>query len=328
MNRRDFVSLLGGAAPAWPLAARGQSDRVRRIGLLMAATNEGPNQAQATAVRQGLESLGWVEGRNLRMEVRWGSGDPQQYQAMAAELIGLGPDVIVTQSNTLTTVVSRLTRTIPIVFAGASDPLETGLVTNMSRPGGNVTGFSQLEISIVGKYLELLKEAAPFLTRIAVTSTQEGFAAREYLKKIGTLAPTFGLSTTSIPVVDHPVELENGIDKFSREPDGGLVILSGPAASIHRKQIFAIAERRRLPAIYPYRFFSVDGGLMSYGPDLVDQYRRAASYVDRILKGEKPGDLPVQAPTKFELVINLKAAKTIGLEISPLLLARADEVIE
>jgi putative ABC transport system substrate-binding protein len=236
--------------------------------------------------------------------------------------------VIVTQSNTLTTVASRLTRTIPIVFAGASDPLETGLVTNMSRPGGNVTGFSQLEISIVGKYLELLKEAAPFLTRIAVTSTQGGFAAREYLKKIGTLAPSFGLSTTSIPVVDHPVELENGIDKFSREPDGGLVILSGPAASIHRKQIFAVADRRRLPAIYPYRFFSVDGGLMSYGPDLVDQYRRAASYVDRILKGEKPGDLPVQEPTKFELVINLKAAKTIGLEMSPLLLARADEVIE
>jgi putative tryptophan/tyrosine transport system substrate-binding protein len=328
IRRREFITLLGSAAAAWPLAARAQQpDRMRRIALLMAVADEGPGQAQAKAFRQGLEGLGWTDGRNLRIEIRWAAGDYERYRAIAAQLIGLAPEVIVTQSNAVTTIVSRLTRTIPIVFAGASDPLETGLITNMARPGGNVTGFAQLEIEIAGKYLELLKQAAPGLTRVAVLYGRGGMASPEYLKKIDTLAPSFGVQTTSIPANDS-AEIDRAIEAFSREPNGGLIVLSGPTGTTRRKQIFDLAARHRLPAIYPYRFFVTDGGLMSYGPDIDEQYRRAASYVDRILKGEKPADLPVQAPTKFDLVINLKTAKTIGLTIPEAFLLRADELIQ
>jgi putative tryptophan/tyrosine transport system substrate-binding protein len=327
MNRRDMITLLSGAA-AWPLAVRAQqAERMRRIGVLMAVANDAPGRAQADALQQGLESLGWIDGRNLRIDIRWGAGNSERYRALAAELIGLTPDVIVTQSNQVTTIVSRQTRTIPIVFAGASDPLETGLISNMARPGGNVTGFAQLEIAIVGKYLELLKEAAPNLDQIAVLYTREGPASARYVPKINAVAPSFGVKTTSIPA-DDADELDRAIDVLSSGGNTGLIIVSGPAPTSHRKQIFALAARHRLPAIYPYRFYATEGGLMSFGPDIVEQYQRSASYVDRILKGEKPGDLPVQEPTKFELVINLKTAKAIGLDLSPGLLARADEVIE
>jgi putative tryptophan/tyrosine transport system substrate-binding protein len=324
MRRRDFITLLGGAAAVWPLAARAQ--QTRRIGVLMTAPNEGLRREQLSAIQQGLERLGWIDGRNLRMEVRWGD-NPDNYRTYATELIGLGCELIVTQSNQVTTIVSRMTRTVPIIFAGASDPLETGLITNMARPGGNVTGFAQLEAVIVGKYMELLKEAAPGLARVAVLYSRGGPASAANLREIETLAPKLGLQTTSVPAND-PADLDRAIDAFSRDDKGGLVALSGPGPTNNRGRIFGLVERHRLPAIYPYRFFATEGGLISYGPDLIDQYRRAASYIDRILKGEKPGDLPVQEPTKFELVINLKAAKTIGLEISPLLLARADEVLE
>jgi ABC-type uncharacterized transport system substrate-binding protein len=329
MRRREFITLLGGAAAAWPVAARAQQPvRVRRIGMLMGVANDAPGQAQVKAFQQGLEKLGWTDGRNLRIEIRWGGGDTERYRAYAAELVGLAPDVIVTQSNGVTTIVSRLTRTIPIVFASASDPLETGLITNMARPGGNVTGFAQLEIAFVGKYLELLKEAVPRVTRVAILHTPAGGASTPlYLRTIDAIAPSFAVQTTSIPLND-PAEIDRAIDAFSHEANGGLIALSGPSVTNHREQIFALAARYRLPAIYPYRYFATDGGLMSYGPDIVEQYRQSATYVDRILKGEKPGDLPVQAPTKFDLVINLKAAKAIGLTIPEGFLLRADELIE
>jgi putative ABC transport system substrate-binding protein len=328
MKRREFITLVGGAAATWPLVARAQqSSQMRRIALLMAAGDEGPGQAQAKAFQAGLETLGWIDGRNLRIEIRWAAGNIERYGALAAELIGLAPEVIVTQSNTVTTVVSRLTRTIPIVFAGASDPLETGLITNMARPGGNVTGFAQLEIAIAGKYLELLKEAAPRLTRVAVLYGRGGITGSEFLKKIGALAPSFRVQASSIPTND-PDEIDRAINAFSREPNGGLIVLSGPTATARRERIFALAAQHRLPAIYPYRFFATDGGLMSYGPDIIEQYRRAASYVDRILKGEKPADLPVQAPTRYETVLNVRTAKALGLTVPPGLLVAADEVIE
>jgi putative ABC transport system substrate-binding protein len=295
--------------------------------MLMATENEGPGQAQVKAFQQGLESLGWREGRNFRLDIRWGGGDPDRYRAYATELIGLGCEVLVTQSNQVTTIVSGVTHTIPIIFAGASDPLETGLITNMARPGGNVTGFSQLEVAIVGKYVELLKELAPGLARVLAIYTRGGPASAANLRKIDALAPSFGLQLTSVPA-DDPAELDRAVDAISRGANAGLVVLSGPAPANHREQIFSLAARHHLPAIYPYRYFTADGGLMSYGPDILDQYRRSASYVDRVLKGEKPGNLPVQEPTKLELVINLKAAKAVGLTIPESFLARADEVIE
>jgi putative tryptophan/tyrosine transport system substrate-binding protein len=328
LQRRQFITLLGGAA-AWPVAARAQQpDRMRRVGVLMStAADDAQGQAQVKAFQQGLEKLGWIEGRNLRLELRWGNGNTEQYRSYAAELIGLPCEVIATQSNQVTTIVSRLTRTVPIIFAGASNPLESGLIANMARPGGNITGFSQLEVAIVGKYIELLKEAAPALSRVAVLYTRGGPASAEFLRKIDALAPLFAIQTISIPA-DDSAEVDRAIDAFSREANAGLIILSGPGPANHREHLFSLVARHRLPAIYPYRFYAIDGGLMSYGPDIIEQYRRAASYVDLVLKGERPGNLPVQEPTKFELVINLKAAKSIGLDIPASLLARADEVIE
>jgi putative ABC transport system substrate-binding protein len=328
MRRRQFITLLGGAA-TWPLAARAQQpDRMRRLGVLMTGAATDPiEQAQAKAIQQGLEKLGWQNGRNVRIDIRWGGGDTERFRVYAADLVELRPDVILTGSNQVTTILSRQTSTIPIVFAGASDPLETGLVTNMARPGGNVTGFLQLEVSIAGKWLELLKEAAPHLTRIAVLYNRDGPAQPGYLRNIDAAVPSFGLRTVSVPANDL-AEMERVIGAFSREANGGLIALSNPQIIVYREQIIALAARQGLPAIYPYRYFATDGGLMSYGPDLIEQYLRAMSYVDRILKGEKPGDLPVQAPTKYELVINLKTAKAINLTMPESLLVRADEVIE
>jgi len=327
MRRREFITLLGGAA-AWPLAARAQQDgRVRRVGLLMAPANDAFGQSLARAFQQGLEQLGWVDGRNLRIDARWGNGDTERYKAYAAELVALAPDVIVTASNLATTIVSRQTHVIPIVFTSASDPLESGLISNMARPGGNVTGFTQLEVGFSGKYLELLKEVAPRTTRMAILHQPDTLLLPALRRTLDAAAATLAVQPTYIPA-SEPSSIERAVNAFAREGGGGLVALSGPRVSVYREPIIALATRFRLPAIYPYRYFATDGGLMFYGPDLTDQYRRSASYVDRILKGEKAGDLPVQAPTKFELAINLKAAKAIDLTVPANVLASADEVIE
>jgi putative ABC transport system substrate-binding protein len=328
MRRRDFLNLLGGGAAAWPLTARAQqAERVRLVGLLMPAADDATGQALAKAFRQGLEQLGWKDGRNLRIEIRWGSGDAERYKAYAAELIGLAHDVLVTASNIATTIASRLTRSIPIVFTSASDPFETGLVDNMARPGGNMTGFTQLEVGFTGKYPELLKEATPQVTRIAILYQPDTFLLPAYRRVLDAAAASLAMRSIYIPA-DNPGAIDRALDAFQRESNGGLIALSGPRINVYREPIIALAARYRLPAIYAYRFFATDGGLMAYGPDLADQYRRSASYVDRILKGEKPGDLPVQAPTKYELVINLKTAKALGITVPLTLLGRADEVIE
>jgi putative tryptophan/tyrosine transport system substrate-binding protein len=326
MKRGQFITLLGGAA-TWPLAARAQqTDRVRRIGLLMPSANDAVGQSLAKAFQQGLAQLGWIEGRNLRIDIRWGNADLERYKVYAAEPVNLAPDVIVTASNSATTIVSQQTRTIPIVFTSATDPIETGLVRNMARPGGNVTGFTQLEVGFLGRYVELLKEIAPQVTRIAALHSPGVPLLPAYQREVNAAA-SLAVQTTYVPARD-PRVIEQSIGAFSHEANGGLVALSGPAVTANRELIIALASRYRLPAIYPYRYFVAAGGLMFYGPDLVDQYRRSASYVDRILKGEKPGDLPVQAPTKFEMAINLKTAKALGLTVPDTLLALADEVIE
>jgi putative ABC transport system substrate-binding protein len=328
-RRREFITLLGGAAATWPLAAHAQqSERMRRIGVLVSGAESDPEEsAGVAAFQRGLEALGWTEGRNLRVDYRWASADPQRMRAYAAELTALAPEVIVTSSNLVTTIVSQHTRTIPIVFATAGDVLTTGLIASMAHPGGNITGFTTYEVAIGGKLLELLKEVVPRLARIGVLYTQSGPAGNAVLHMIEGVAPSFGIKTVPIPARES-VEIAQSIDEFARERDGGLVILSAPGTRVFRDEIIASAARNRLPAIYPYRYYMSTGGLMSYGADLLHQYRQTASYVDRILKGERPADLPVQAPTKYELIINLKTAKALGLTVPPALLAIADEVIE
>jgi len=327
--RRKFITLVGGAAAAWPLVARAQQrERMRRIGLLIAGGQDDPEvPANIGAFKQELQKLGWREGHDVRFDIRFASADPERMRSHAAELTNSAPDAILTSSNQATSILGRRTRTIPIVFASAGDALGTGLIGNMAHPGGNITGFTNYEISIGGKYLELLKEVAPRVERVAVLYTPGGPAPLEVLRMVEAVAPSLGVRTFPVPSRD-PAEIDQAIDAFSHEADGGVVVLSGPTITNHRKWIFSLAAQHHLPAIYPYRFYATEGGLISYGASLIDQYRRAAGYVDRILKGEKPADLPVQAPTKYELVINLKTAKTLGLEVPPTLLARADEVIE
>ena len=327
LGRRGFITLLGGAA-AWPLAARAQQAPMRQIGVLNTRNEEDPEFLTRFATfQEELQKAGWTEGRNLRFERRMSAIDPDSLRSHAAELAALSPDVIVTASNLATTIMSRQTRTIPIVFLTAGDPVGTGLVANMAHPGGNVTGFAGYEVSIAGKWLELLKETSPDITRAAAIYTEGGAGSQGLLHTVEVLAPSFGLRTTAIPAHDA-AQIDRAIAAFAGEPNGGLIVLSGPSVSLHRRQITVAAARERLPAIYPFRYEVAEGGLMSYGSDLSDLYRRAAGYVDRILRGEKPGDLPVQVPTRFELAINLKAAKAIGLAVPASLLARADEVIE
>jgi putative tryptophan/tyrosine transport system substrate-binding protein len=322
IRRREFITLLGGAA-VWPLAARAQQgDRVRRIGVLGLP---GEGRQQFTTFQHELRELGWVEGRNVRFERRLPPQDG--IPVHAAELVALAPDVIVTGSGPATTTVSQLTRAIPIVFVALSDPLGTGLVANMARPGGNITGFLSYEFPIADKWLELLKEIVPGLSRVALIYTQGGTGSVGLLHTIEALAPSFGVRTTSIPAGD-PLQIERALGAFSGEPNSGGVVLTGAGVVANLEQIIAAAARHRLPAIYPDRSSVMLSGLMSYGTDRIDIYRRAASYVDRILRGEKPGDLPVQAPTKYELVINLKTAKELGLTVPPTLFAFANEVIE
>ena len=330
MRRREFVTLLGAAAVAWPLAARAQQtpSGLKRIGVLLPFPEGDPlSQARVAALREGLQNAGWSEGRNARFDVRWTSTNPERIKVDAGELAGLRPDVIVTGSNLVTTIASQLISDIPIVFGSASDPLESGLVSSMAHPGGNVTGFVLFESAISGKWAELVKEMAPNVARIGVLNTPDTPATPGYMRVLESAAMRIGLAVASEPV-RTPEDIEARVRDFVRGSDAGLIVLSTPLLGTYRKRIIAEAARYRLPAIYPQRLFVDDGGLISYGPDLNEQYRRAAGYVDRILRGEKPGDLPVEFPTKFELVINLKTAKALALTVPPSLLARADEVIE
>ena len=331
MRRREFVILLGGGATvAWPLAARAQQgDRMRRIGVLMGfAESDREGQAFVAAFREGLQKLGWVEGRNIRIDARWAAGDTGLMQRFAKELVALQPDLILSHLTPTTTALLQQTRTIPIVFALVADPIGSGFVASFPRPGGNVTGFIFTEPTMAGKWLELLKEIAPRITRVAMLFNPTSATYAEYwLKPFKAAAPSFAVEAIAAPVRDRS-ELETVIAAQAREPNGSLIAMPDSFTDAHRVEITSLAARYRLPAVYPFRFFAEVGGLLSYGVDRTDNFRRAAAYVDRILKGEKPADLPVQAPTKYELVINLKTAKAIGLTIAPNLLALANEVIE
>src|SRR6516162_95943 len=327
-SRREFITLLGGTA-AWPLAARAQQrERMRRIGVLMSTTADDPEgQARIAAFHQGLQELGWTVGRNARVDVRWGAFDADSSRHYATELVALAPEVIVVSASAAMGALQRMRTTVPIVFVSIIDPVGAGFVESLARPGGNVTGFTNFEYGLSGKWPELLKEIAPSVTRAAVLRDATIASGIGQYAIIQAVAPSLGIELRPIDLRD-PGEIERGVLAFAREPNSGLIIVGAPSGVVHRDLIIALAARHRLPAVYPYPAFAHSGGLISYGPDAVDQYRRAAGYVDRILKGAKPADLPVQAPTKYELVINLKTAKSLGLEVPPSLLARADEVIE
>ena len=328
MKRREFIGVVGGAI-AWPLAARAQqSERVRLVGFLEGVSGDAPGTKERhAAFLEGLRQLGWVPGRNLRIEVRYGGGDEAQTRKYAAELIALAPDVIVTGGSTSPGVMLKSTHTIPIVFVILPDPVGSGYVKSLSRPGGNATGFMMFEYSLCGKWLELLKEAAPRVTHAAVLRDPAFAAGIGQFAVIQSVAPSVGIEVSPIDLREA-AEIEPAIADFAQSSNGGLVVAASAIAATHSDLIIAAATRYKLPAIYAQRPFVAAGGLMSYGPNFADQYRRAASYVDRILKGEKPADLPVQAPNKYELGINVKVAKSLGLSVPAALLARADEVIE
>ena len=325
MKRRQFITLLGGAAVAWPLAAQ-QRERMRRIGVLVnLAADDSETQARIGAFLQGLQEFGWAIGRNVRIEYRF-TADNGIVPKYAAELVALALDVILANSNVCVWALQRATRTLPIVFVAATEPVGSGLVETMARPGGNATGFASAEFAFSAKWLELLKEIAPGVTRAAVLQDAPSGGASQFAA-IQAVAGSVGVVLRSLPV-SNVGEIERSVAEFAREPHSGLIVTRGGQAITLRDLIVRLAAQHRLAAVYPLRLFVPAGGLISYGPDIVDQYRRAAGYVDRILRGEKPADLPVQAPVKYELVINLKTAKALGLEIPPSVLARADEVIE
>jgi ABC-type uncharacterized transport system substrate-binding protein len=329
MKRRQFITLLGGAAAAWPLAARAQQgERMRRIGVLMTFPADDPEaQARVGALLQGLQQLGWAIGRNLRIEVRWTGGNAEDIRRHGAELAALAPDVIVANGSAGVGPLLQVTRTVPIVFAIVPDPVGAGFVDSLARPGGNATGFMLFEYGIGGKWLELLKQIAPGVTRVGVLRDPTVTTGIGQWGAIQTAAPSFGLDVIPINLRDAH-EIERAITDFARPSNGGLIATGSARTVVHRDLLVTLATRYKLPTVFLGRHFVTAGGLISYGPDFLDQYRLAAGYVDRILKGEKPADLPVQAPTKYELVINLKTAKALGLEAPPTLLARADEVIE
>jgi putative tryptophan/tyrosine transport system substrate-binding protein len=329
MRRREFITLIGGAA-ALPLAARAQQlERMRRVGVLILYPESDPSsQAYVSAFLEGLEKLGWTVGRNRQIDYRWGVSDPERARSAVGELVRLAPDVILAHSVSALRVAQQATHTIPIVFTAVSEPVAMGFVTSLAHPGGNSTGFTNLESSVGGKWLELLKEIAPNVTRVAfmfnpVTTP----AAPLFYRSVEAAAPKFAVETILAPV-HEPSEIEAIITRLAGQPGGGLIVPPDTYLGFRHKLIVDLAQRNRLPAIYPFRFYAVAGGLVSYGPDQSDEFRRAAEYVNRIFHGEKPGDLPVQQPIKFELVINLKTAKALGLDVSSLLQQRADEVVE
>jgi putative ABC transport system substrate-binding protein len=332
VRRREFISLLGGAAAAslsWPMAARAQQrDQMRRIGMLTNLTENDPEgQARSAAFLQRLQQLGWIEGRNLRVEQRWTGGDADRIRKYAAELVALAPDVILATGGVTLAALLQATRIVPIVFTIVPDPVGYGFVDSLARPGGNATGFSQFEYGLSGKWLELLKEIAPGVTRAAVLREPGLAPAVAQLAALQAVAPSLRVELVPLNMRDAG-EIERTVAAFARSSADGLIVTSSPLMAVHRDVIVAVAARHKLPAVYFSRFIVAGGGLISYGPDFVDQYRRAAAYVDRILKGEKPADLPVQAPTKYELAINLKTAKALGLTVPQTLLATANEVIE
>ena len=328
MRRREFISLLGGAA-AWPLGARAQQpERMRRIGALSGIAVDDPElQVRIAAFVEVLQQLGWTDGRNVQIDHRWGGGDPNNIRKQAAELAALAPDVILATGGSATEQLLRATRTVPIVFVIVPDPVGSGLVNRLSRPGGNVTGFMAYEYNLSGKWLELLKQTAPAVTQAAVLRDPTLTAGIGLFAIIQAAASSLGVEVVPINV-GNATEVERAIGAFARESNGGLIVTPNAWTAVHRELVVTVAARHKLPAVYAARYFITGGGLISYGPDYVDQFRRAAGYVDRILKGEKPAHLPVQAPTKYEMVINLKTAKVLGLDVPATVLARADEVIE
>jgi putative tryptophan/tyrosine transport system substrate-binding protein len=328
LRRSQFISLLGGAA-AWPLASRAQQPQgVRRIGVFMPGVADDVEfQALNAAFLQRLAELGWIVGRNVRIEYRWGAGDTERYRTIAAELVALAPDVVFGFGSATVSALQKASSSVPIVFANVVDPVGGGLVASMARPGGNATGFITHEFGFAGKWLELLKEMVPSVTRAAVMRDSAIASQVALFGSIQSVAPSLGVELRPIDTRD-PGEIERAVSAFAAEPNGGLIVALGARAILHRNLIVTLAARHRVPAVYPDQAFADAGGLISYGSDQIDQMRRAAGYVDRILKGEKPADLPVQAPTRYELVINLKTAKALGLEVPATLLARADEVIE
>jgi putative ABC transport system substrate-binding protein len=327
MKRREFITLLGGAA-AWPLAARAQQrERMRRIGVLMnLASDDAEGQARLAAFHQGLQQLGWTVGGNVQIDYRFGEGDAERYRRSASELVALAPDVLVTTGAPAVEALQRTTRTVPIVFVTVTDPVGGGLVASLARPGGNTTGFTLSEYGVSGKWLELLKQIAPNVTRAAVLRDPVAVGIGQFAA-IQAVAPSLQVELSKIDARDV-AEIERAVTAFAKQPNGGLIVTASAFTIIHRVLIITLAAKHELPAVYPYRFFVAGGGLISYGPDPRDQFRLAAGYVDRILKGEKPADLPVQDPTRFVTALNMKTAKALGLEVPASLLARADEVIE
>jgi ABC-type uncharacterized transport system substrate-binding protein len=328
-NRREFITLLGGGV-AWPLAARAQQpDRMRQIGVLMAfAKGNREGEGFLAAFREGLQQLGWAEGRNIGIDFRWAAADEEAMQRFAKELVALQPELVLSSSTSITAALLQQTRTIPIIFANATDPVGSGFVASLPRPGGNVTGFINNEASMVGKWLELLKEIAPRVNRVVfLFNPATATYAEYYLNPFKAAAVSFAVEAIAAPVRDS-FELESVVAAQARAPNNGLIVMPDPFMAAHRAEITSLAAHHRLPVISPYRFYTELGGLLSYGNDIHDNYRRAAIYVDRILKGAKPSELPVQAPVKFELVVNLKTAKALGLDVPALLQQRADEVIE
>jgi putative tryptophan/tyrosine transport system substrate-binding protein len=329
MRRREFITLLGGAAAGWPLAVQAQQpERVRRIGVLMMTGIDQESRARIAALRQGLDKFGWTEGRNIQVDYRWASGDATRAQSLAKELLALQPDLIVANTTTACIALKQETTTTPVVFVNVVDPIGTGLVGSLAHPGGNFTGLIHFEPSMAGKWLGMLKEVAPTITRVAILYGPKTLPSHNvYERAVEAAAPSFAITPIAAPAND-PAEIEHAIDAFGSVSSGGLIVLPDVTPVVHRDLIVVLAARNHLPAIYPFSVFVRNGGLMSYGVDVDDRFRQVAYFVDRILKGAKPADLPVQLPTKFELVINLKTAKVLGVHISDNLLSLADEVIE
>jgi putative ABC transport system substrate-binding protein len=330
MKRREFITLLGGAAAAWPLVAHAQQgERMRHVCVVMVNSENDPDgRVRVNAFRDGLQLLGWIEGRNMRTDYRWGAGDPERARAHAAEFVGLMPDAILCNGSPATAALRHATQTIPVVFVVVTDPVGAGFIESQARPGGNITGFSTFEPEIGGKWLELLKEVSPGVRRVAGIWDPAFKSFAGVWGEVERLAPAMGVQAMSVVFRTANDDLDATLAAFAQQPNGGLIALPTAINNNARKRIFSLAAHLRLPAVYPFRHYAADGGLMSYGFDTPDLFRRSASYIDRILRGEKPANLPVQAPTKFELIINQPTAKALGLVVPPSLLARADEVIE